>query len=35
MYTVKLSEKAGEKIQLCFWYMPDEAEGESVLREKF
>ena len=33
--TVKLSEKAGEKIQLCFWYMPDEAEGESVLREKF
>lgn len=33
--TIKLSKKVNEKIQLCFWYMPDDAEGESVLREKF
>jgi len=33
--TIKLSEKVTEKMQLCFWYNPDDAEGESVLREKF
>ncbi len=33
--TIKLAEKCNEKIQLCFWYDPEDAEGESVLREKF
>lgn len=33
--TVKFSEKVLNKVQLCFWYMPDEAEGESVFRDTF
>lgn len=33
--TVTINQNVSEKIQLCFWYMPNEAEGESVLREKF
>lgn len=32
---LKLNKSVSERIQLCFWYMPDEAEGESVFREKF
>jgi len=33
--TVKLNHNVAEKIQLCFWYLPDEAEGESVFRLNF
>lgn len=32
---LKLSGKVNDKIQLCFWYMPDDAEGESVFKLKF
>ena len=33
--TVKLSEKVKKDIHLCFWYMPQDAEGESVFKLKF
>lgn len=33
--SVKLSESVKEKIQLCFWYMPEDAEGESVFKLEF
>lgn len=33
--TVKFKEKVKNKVQLCFWYLPDEAEGESVFRDNF
>lgn len=32
---VILSDKVVERVQLCFWYLPEEAEGESVFRKEF